>query len=151
MTQSRKKSRDLPTPDRAPRPDRRFPFRFAPAYRQFALMFGITPKTASVKVDEATLDARFGPWWVTTGIENIAQIDVTGPYAFIKTAGPARLAVTDRGLTFATNGDRGVLIRFHEPVTGLDPFRVLRHPELTVTVADVDGLASLLRARMANA
>jgi hypothetical protein len=32
-------------------------------------------------------------------------------------------------------------------VPGLDPLGVLRHPELTVTVADVDGLADLLRAR----
>jgi hypothetical protein len=28
-------------------------------------------------------------------------------HAFWKTAGPARLGVTDRGLTFATNGERG--------------------------------------------
>ena len=68
-------------------------------------------------------------------------------YAFWKTAGPARLAITDRGLTFATNGDRGVLISFRTPVRGLDPLGVLRHPELTVTVAEVDRLAELLRAR----
>ena len=37
-------------------------------------------------------------------------MEITGPYAFWKTAGPARYAVTDSGLTFATNGDRGVLI-----------------------------------------
>lgn len=71
----------------------------------------------------------------------------TGPYAFWKTAGPARYAITDRGLTFATNGDRGVLISFEKPVRGLDPLGILRHPELTVTVADVDGLADLLRGR----
>jgi hypothetical protein len=44
----------------------------------------------------------------------------TGPYAFLKTAGPALLAITDRGLTFATTDSRGVLIRFARPV-GLDP------------------------------
>ena len=70
---------------------------------------------------------------------------VTGPYAFWKTAGPARLAITDRGLTFATNGDRGVLISFRTPVRGIDPLGILRHPELTVTVTDVDCLAALLR------
>jgi hypothetical protein len=48
---------------------------------------------------------------------------------------------------FATNGDRGVLISFRTPVRGLDPLGVLHHPELTVTVADVDQLAELLRAR----
>ena len=72
---------------------------------------------------------------------------VTGPYAFLKTAGPARLAITDRGLTFATNGDRGVLVSFRTPVRGLDPLGLLRHPELTLTVCDVDGLAALLRER----
>jgi hypothetical protein len=78
-------------------------------------------------------------------------VDVTGPYAFWKTAGPARLAITDRGLTFATNGERGALILFGTPVRGLDPLGILRHPELTVTVADVDGLVDLLRARAVSA
>ena len=84
-----------------------------------------------------------------TPLTNITDVEVTGPYAFWKTAGPARLAITDRGLTFATNGDRGVLILFETPVRGLDPLGILRHPELTVTVADVDGLADLLRTRAA--
>jgi hypothetical protein len=54
-----------------------------------------------------------------------------GPYAFLKTAGPALLAITDRGLTFATTDSRGVLIRFARPVRGPDPLGLLRHPELT--------------------
>jgi hypothetical protein len=73
---------------------------------------------------------------------------VTGPYRFVKTAGPARLAITDRGLTFATNGDRGVRIGFRDPVRGLVRSDVLRHPELTLTVADTQGLAELLRTRV---
>ena len=77
----------------------------------------------------------------------MTDVSITGPYAFWKTAGPARLAVTDRGLTFATNGDRGVLILLRKPEPGLDPLGMIRHPELTVTVADVAGLASLLRER----
>lgn len=125
----------------------RFEFRFAPAYRRAALIFGITPSTAWVDVDLETLRARFGPWSLRTPLANVAGVDLTGPYAFLKTAGPARLAVTDRGLTFASNGERGVLITFREPVPGLEPTGRLRHPELTVTVADVEGLASVLRAR----
>jgi hypothetical protein len=122
----------------------RFRFAFAPAYRLTALAFGVTPATAWVDVGESTLDARFGLWRVSTPLANVADVAVTGPYAFWKTAGPARLAITDRGLTFATNGDRGVLIAFHTPVRGLDLLGVVRHPELTVTVADVAGLAELL-------
>jgi hypothetical protein len=126
----------------------RFGFAFAPAYRSFARAFGITPATAWVDVDDRSLAARFGPWRVSTPLANISDVAVTGPYAFWKTAGPARLAVTDRGLTFATNRERGVLISFHTPVRGLDPLGVLHHPELTVTVEDVDELAQLLRARL---
>jgi hypothetical protein len=126
---------------------KRFGFAFAPRYRLFARAFGIGPSTAWVDVGARTLDARFGRWRVSTPLANISDVAVTGPYAFWKTAGSARLAITDRGLTFATNGDRGVLISFRTPVRGLDPFGVLRHPELTVTVADVEELAELLRAR----
>jgi hypothetical protein len=123
----------------------RFAFRFADAYRRAARLFGITPATAWVDVDADTLRAHFGRWRVSTPLVNISAVAVTGPYAFLKTAGPARLAVTDRGLTFATNGERGVLISFHEPVPGLEPTGLLRHPELTVTVADIDGLVERLR------
>lgn len=124
----------------------RYPFRFAPRYRRAARLFGVTPENAWVEIDETELRARFGRWRVTTPLENISSVEATGPYAFLKTAGPARLAITDRGLTFASNGERGVLISFRSPVRGLDPSGTLRHPELTVTVADVDALADALRA-----
>lgn len=124
----------------------RFGFAFAPRYRLPARAFGIGPASAWVDVGDGSLVARFGPWRVSTPLANVTDASVTGPYAFAKTAGPARLAVTDRGLTFATNGDRGVLIRFRTPVRGLDPLGVLRHPELTVTVIDSDRLAELLRS-----
>jgi hypothetical protein len=125
----------------------RFPFRFDPAYRRVARLFGITPSRAWVDIGDRVLEARFGPWRVRTGIANILGAEVTGPYAFLKTVGPARLAVTDRGLTFASNGDRGVLITFRTPIPGLEPLGLLRHPELTVTVTDFEGLAALIRAR----
>jgi hypothetical protein len=123
----------------------RFGFAFAPSYRPPARVFGIRPASAWVAVGDERLEARFGPWHVSTPLANIIDVAVTGPYAFWKTAGPARLAITDRGLTFATNGDRGVLISFRTRVRGLDPLGVLRHPELTVTVTEVDRLARLLR------
>jgi hypothetical protein len=122
----------------------RFDFSFAPAYRSAARIFGITHSTTWVEVSDARLEARFGPWRVSTPRTNVVNAVVTGPYAFLKTAGPARLAITDRGLTFATNGTQGVLITFARPVRGLDPFGLLRHPELTVTVRETDRLAALL-------
>ena len=125
----------------------RFTFRFAPAYRRASLVFGVRPDRAWVDVDADTLHARFGPWQARTALANISAVEITGPYAFLKTAGPAHLGLTDRGLTFASNGHRGVLISFHRPIAGIEPTGTLRHPALTVTVADVEGLASVLRPR----
>lgn len=127
----------------------RFEFSFAPAYRLLSRAFGVRSSTAWVEVSGERLDARFGPWRVSTPLTNITGASITGPYALLKTAGPARLAITDRGLTFATNRDRGVLLTFATPVRGLDPLGILRHPELTVTVADTDGPVALLNERRA--
>ncbi len=129
----------------------RFEFAFAPAYRAAARAFGVTPSNAWVELDDTTFRARFGPWRVATPLANIDEVVVTGPYRFVKTAGPARLAITDRGLTFATNGDLGVRISFRAPVRGLDPAGLLHHPELTVTVADVKRLTKALEQATASA
>jgi hypothetical protein len=126
--------------------DRRFEFRFTKPYRLAALPFGVTPSTCQVRVGASRLVARFGPWQAQTGLDNIADVTITGPYSFVKTAGPAHLSLADRGLTFATNGDRGVCLILREPVAGIDPFGLLRHPNLTVTVADCDGLAQAVQA-----
>lgn len=128
----------------------RFDFSFDPAYRTAARVFGIAPATAWVEVGVERLEARFGPWRVSTPLTNVVDAEVTGPYAFWKTAGPARLAITDRGLTFATTGTRGVRITFASSVTGLDPLGLFRHPELTVTVRESDRLAALLNERPAG-
>ena len=122
----------------------RFEFRFASAYRLAARPFGITPERAWVQIDEEHLLANYGPWRLRTPLANISRVTVTGPYRFYRTAGPARLGITDGGLTFASNGDRGVLLSFRERVPAIDPLRLIHHPELTVTVADVRGLLSAL-------
>jgi deoxyribodipyrimidine photo-lyase len=129
----------------APEMPTRFPFRFDPVHRRLARPFGVTPERAWVDVGEAVFEARYGRWCVRTPLSNIAAARVTGPYSLLKTAGPARLAFTDRGLTFASNGDRGVCITFHSPVAGIDRAGRIRHPELTVTVVDVDGLVAALQ------
>ena len=123
---------------------RRFLFQFDPRYQALAKRFGVTPEHAWVEVGDDELRARFGPWLLRTPLENIASVELTGPYRFVKTAGPARLGITDLGLTFASNGDRGVLISFRKRVSGIDPLGVLRHRELTVTVAEPDELARTL-------
>ena len=123
---------------------RRFEFRFTPLYRLAALPFGVTSSTAQVRVDSAQLHVRFGPWRVRTPLSNVRSTTVTGPFSLLKTAGPAHLSLADFGMTCATNGEQGVCIRFREPVCGLEPFGVLRHPAVTVTVEDGEQLARLL-------
>jgi hypothetical protein len=123
-----------------------FDFSFDLVHRAFGLPFGITPRTAGVEVEGDRLLARFGLWRLSTSLDNVEGTEVTGPYSPFKTIGPAHLSVADRGLTFATNARRGLCIRFREPVPAIEPTGRLRHPGLTVTVADVDGLAAALAA-----
>lgn len=122
----------------------RFCFAFDPVYRMAALAFAVTPGRAWVDVEDDHLSARFGQWLVTTPLSNISGTQVTGPYGRLRTMGPAHLSLVDKGLTFATNAERGLCICFHETVRGLEPTGRFRHPGLTVTVADVDGLALAL-------
>jgi hypothetical protein len=124
----------------------RFEFRFTRPYRLAARPFGITPQSAWVQIDDEHLLANYGPWRLRTTLANISRVTITGPYWFYRTAGPARLGVTDGGLTFASNGEQGILLSFRKGVPAIDPFRLIRHPELTVTVADVPGLISALGA-----
>jgi hypothetical protein len=126
---------------------RRFWFRFDPRYTRVNQRFGVSPDRAWVEVIDDALEARFGRWRVRTSLDNVASAELTGPYRFIKTAGPARLGVTDLGLTFASNGERGVRITFRKRVPGIEPLGILRHGELTVTVAEPEELVELLRQK----
>jgi hypothetical protein len=47
----------------------------------------------------------------------------------------------------ATNGERGLCIIFREPIPGIEPTGILRHPAITLTVADCEGLAAALIVR----
>jgi hypothetical protein len=130
-------------------PSQQFAFRFDRWHRLAALPFGVAPSSAHVEVTtaadgERVLTARFGPWCVTTPVDNVAGTETSGPYSLVKTAGPAHVSLKDFGLTFATNGSEGLCIRFRRSVPGVAPTGLLRHPGLTVTVDDVQGLARAL-------
>ena len=122
----------------------RFPFRFAATYRLPALAVGVTPMTAYVGVGEAELVVRFGLWRLRTELTNIAGAQRTGGFAYVKTAGPPHLSFADKGVTFATNSEDAVCVRFHDPVTVLDPTGRVRHPGATMTVADPEALLATL-------
>lgn len=121
-----------------------FEFRFDPLFRLASMPFGVTPDHARVEVDDDRFVAVFGRWRVDTELQNVIAAEVTGPYWRPKVIGPARLSLRDGGLTFATNADQGVCIQFDEPVSGLLPVPWVRHPALTVTVAEPAVLATLL-------
>lgn len=119
---------------------RRFEFAWDPRYRVAGLPFGVTPWTARVELSPSQMAVRFGPWSLHSALGNITGAEVTEDYAFLKTAGPPHLSFADRGITFATNGQRGLCLSFDEPVKGIDPTGRILHRGATVTVEDIEGL-----------
>lgn len=116
-----------------------------PVVGRVVRLLGGRPTTSGVWVDDDIVAATFGPWVLRTPTSNVANAEVTGPYAGWKVAGP-RLSLADGGLTFGTTTRAGVCISFHEPVPGIEPTGLLRHPSLTVTVSEPDLLVVRLRA-----
>jgi hypothetical protein len=98
---------------------------------------------SGLELDADGLRVRLGPWLVTTPLSNVAGAEVSGPYSPLRGLG-IRLSLVDHGLTFGTTTEGGVCLRFHEPVTGLDPWGLIRHPGLTVTVAEPDLVAEAI-------
>lgn len=124
----------------------RFAFRFDPAARKLLAGAGITPANAWVEVGDGLLTAQFGRWRLSTPLANVADARTTGLYQWWKALG-VRLSLADRGLTFGSTSQAGVCIRFRRPVAGIEPFGMILHPALTVTVTDIEGLARRLAAR----
>ena len=127
---------------------RRFGFLHDPRFARPLALAGLTPATCWVEVDETTLEVRFGRWGLRTPRDNIAGVEVTGPYRWYRAIG-LRLSLADHGVTFGTSAHGGACVRFHEPVPLLLGKRV-PHPGATVTVADPHGLAVALLDRPVN-
>jgi len=123
-----------------------FEFSFTALTRPVLAVLGIGPGTSWVRVGGGLLDVRFGPWHVRTPLTNVVSAEPGGPFALIKALGP-RLSLADRGLTFGSHTSGGVCIRFAEPVTGLLPFGLVRHPGLTVTVTAPGQLVTRLEEK----
>ena len=125
-------------------------FAFAPLFRAAALPFGIHPGNCSVELLGTHLNVSFGPWTVATPLGNIEGTALTGPYRWLKVIGAPHLSLADHGLTFASNPTAGVCVSFVEPVPGIEPFGWVKHPALTVTVAEPERLIDDLTANMSN-
>ena len=121
-----------------------YEFEWAPAYRVAGLPFGITPSTARVEVTPTELVVRYGLWRLRSALQNVESTQLSGDYAFVKTAGPPHLSFSDRGVSFTTNGDKALCLSFHEPVPAIDPTATITHPGATLSVAEPGRLAESL-------
>lgn len=122
--------------------DRRFPY--AVDYRFLAMWapFGFRPWHDAVTITEdQRLVATFGPLRLQTPLGNVDGAHVTRGYRWWTAVG-ARMSFVDDGLTFGTNRAGGVCVHFREKVPSL--LRRTGHSALTVTVADLEGLAAAL-------
>src|SRR5690606_30453203 len=82
---------------------------------------------------------------------NVAAVSVTGPYRWWKIAGPPRLSLVDRGITFATTAEQGVCLELRRAVGAIDPLHLIRHPNVTITVADPQRFADEVRRAASSA
>ena len=110
------------------RPVEAFAFAFDAPLDTWARWFAVVPTRSFVRVDDQGLEAVYGSWRVATTWSNVRSVERTGPYRWWKVAGPVRLSWADRGITMAATTAGGVCLRLHEPVPGLDPLGLIRHP-----------------------
>jgi hypothetical protein len=124
-----------------------YPFAFTPSFAFVLRAIGVRPDSSGLRICDGKLEVRFGPWRLATPLSNISGAELSGPYRIWKVLG-ARLSLADRGLTFGTNPAEGACIRFHRPVPGIEPTGLLRHPAVTVTVAEPRLLVERLRRQL---
>lgn len=150
---SRPVARDV-TPADPPvaRPKRVFAFEFEPLLAPFAAALGVRETSAWVEVDpgfdldgkDDEVQVHFGPWSMAFPRYDVVEAEVTGPSSFLRVVGPPHLSVRDRGVTFATTRGQGLCISLRAPRKAIDPFGLLLHQTVTVTVADPAGLRDAL-------
>jgi hypothetical protein len=122
---------------------RRFGYAIDHRYLPLLLPFGLRRKRDGVMLAEGSLLATFGFFQLATSLTNVTGAHITRDYRWW-TAFGVRASRADDGLTFGTNHDGGVCIHFADKVPSL--LRRSGHSALTVTVADLDGLARALGA-----
>lgn len=125
---------------------RRFPFRHEGVAGAVARFAGARGRRAEVELDDDELRVRFGAFRLSTPRANVCEVELGGPYHWWRVAGPVRVSVADRGLTFASTAREGACLAFRQPVACRPWSRQRRHPAVTVTVADPAGLAEAVRA-----
>lgn len=131
-----------------PHPAMSYQFAFEPPLDRWARLFAVVPTRSFVTVDDDGFEAIYGSWRVATVWSNVTEVEATGPYSPWKIAGPAHLSVADRGITMAATSAGGVCLMVREPVRGIDPLGLVRHPGVTLGVADPEGFSNDARERI---
>ena len=99
-----------------------------------------------MRFDGEVLEVRFALWRVVTQAANIASAEPGRPLPGVEGAGRAAVARAIAGSRFGTVATRGVCIQFRDAgAAGSSRPALLRHPNLTVTVAEPDLLVTRLR------
>jgi hypothetical protein len=117
-----------------------FPYDRDPRWKLLLFPLGLDDDDG-VTVDDETVRATFGRFAIDTPRSNIAGASLSGPFRWYTAVG-LRLSFSDDGLTFGTNHERSVCIRFHERIRRVIGFR--DHSSLWVSVADPEGLVAAL-------
>ena len=112
-------------------------------YLPVLLPFLLRPARDGVTLNDDSFVATFGLFKMATPRSNIAGAHITRDYRWWTAVG-VRMSRADNGLTFGTNHDGGVCVHFVQRVPS--PLRRSGHSALTVTVADLEGLATALGA-----
>jgi hypothetical protein len=111
-------------------------------YLPVLLPFLLRPARDGVTLtDGGSLVATFGLFKIATPLSNVTGAHITENYRWWTAVG-VRMSRVDDGLTFGTNHEGGVCIHFAEKVPS--PLRKTGHSALTVTVADLEGLTTVL-------
>ena len=121
----------------------RLGFEFDPRYRKLLSLLGITPARAWIEIAGGGFEARFGLWRLRTAVANISSMKESGPYTALRAIGP-HISLADQGLTFDSTTRGGVCMLFHRPVPGRETLGLVKHPGLTVTVANPGGLMAAI-------
>jgi hypothetical protein len=119
----------------------RFAYAIDSRYLPVLVPFGFRRTKDGVTLTDDSFSATFGFFKLATPLTNITGAHITRNYRWW-TAFGVRVSRADDGLSFGTNHDAGVCIHFAKKVPS--PLRRSGHSALTVTVADLDGLARAL-------
>ncbi len=118
-----------------------FPYRLDKRWTALFLTLGLRKKDGVTITDKGELIATFGLFKVNTTLDNIDHTEITGPHRWYTAVG-LRLSLTDDGVTFGTNHQKGVSIVFKKKIPRVIGLR--KHSMLWVSVADPEGLVKAI-------